>query len=110
MLSGGAKASSYSESEIEVIETERMMLKKKLSTEARKAQKVIDEKDRKIKALQKRDLHASRKSAQETGMLHEERKKSAKLQADLRFADLSIQSLHFLKRYHEPSWFGFAVT
>ena len=80
----GAKTSSYSEDEIEAIDRERMMLKRKLSTEARNMQRIVDEKDKKIKELQRRELRASRKSAQETGVLHEERKKNAQLQNDLR--------------------------
>jgi hypothetical protein len=91
LLSSGAKASAYSANEIEAIDRERMMLKKKLSTEATNSRRIIDEKEKKIKALQQRDLRASRKSAQETGMLHEERKRSAKLQDELRLAESTIQ-------------------
>lgn len=82
--SGPKPSSSYSEDEIEAIDRERMMLKRKLSTEARNMQRIVDEKDKKIKELQRRELRASRKSAQETGVLHEERKKNAQLQNDLR--------------------------
>lgn len=98
LVSGGAKASTYSASEIEAIDRERMMLKKKLSTEARNTQRIIDEKEKKIKALQQRDLRASRKSAQETGMLHEERKKNAKLQDELRFAKSTNQHVAAFSR------------
>jgi myosin-5 len=105
ILSGGAKTSSYSESEIETIDRERMMLKRKLSTEARNMQRVVDEKDKKIKELQRRDLRASRKSAQETGMLHEERKKNTQLQNDLR---KEIELARFVElviwRVLLPSW------
>ena len=98
LVSGGSKASTYSASEIEAIDRERMMLKKKLSTEARNTQRIIDEKEKKIKALQQRDLRASRKSAQETGMLHEERKKNAKLQDELRSAESTIQCVAAFSR------------
>lgn len=96
ILSGGAKASAYSASEIESIDRERMLLKKKLATEVTNSRRIIDEKEKKIKALQQRDLRASRKSAQETGMLHEERKRSAKLQDELRFAESTPNLLHCL--------------
>eukprot|EP01047_Picozoa_sp_COSAG01_P014875 COSAG01_NODE_734_length_13974_cov_57.831784_15_plen_301_part_00 len=65
---------SYDDEVVEALEKERALLKRKLAQETKHAQRNLEEKDRKIRELQKRDLRATRKSAQEIGMLQEERR------------------------------------
>ena len=59
---------------VEALEKERHLLKRKLAQETKNAQRSSEDKDKKIRELQQRDIRATRKSAQEIGMLQEERK------------------------------------